>query len=183
MPFQDTIVVDVHEPMARNVVFRPLHRILEPEITSATKKQFHRRFYALGSNIPGDRFTVDFRNHTYKIANRLNLKENKALADSIRGAMAADEISPVKVGAFGDDEDGTFDSSDDATVTWLWHLRRLADIGHFKLISGKLPTCQEIEAMPGRVQTSFAGIMLPEKMADKACFLPEKAEKQLVGAK
>ena len=181
MAFQEKVVFDVREPNNRNVLFRPLHRIMETEIQQAkAPRSLGNKLAAIGGVLPGERLTVDFRTNSYSIMHKLNLKENADMRAKIKALMAADPVNPETVGSFGNDQEGEFGT--EVVATWLFHLRKLVDLGHFELISGKLPTVEEIHKMD-RVQLSI-GVGMPEKMVEKCCWIEKTADdKQLVGAK
>ena len=185
MAFQETIVVDVRHWANHNPIFRPLHRVMESEISQArTEVNLGNRVQAAGGVIPGERFIVDFKNLKWSVMHNLNLKENKELKAKLRKIMADDQNFPTRTsdGPAGQDAEGNIDPDSDNIATWLWHLWSGVKLKHFDLVSGKIPEEREILKM-GRVRTS-SGMGLPEKLVEKACFIEKIPEDgKLVGAK
>lgn len=183
MAYQEKLVLDVREPNNRNVLFRPLHRIMETEVQqSRAPRSLGNKLAAIGGVLPGERLTVNFQTLTYSITHKLNLKENAEMRAKIKALMAADPINPETIGSFGNEQEGSLDGSADNIATWLFHIRKLVDLKHFELVSGKLPSLEEIHKM-GRVQLSV-GVGMPEKMVEKCCWIEKTPDdKHLVGAK
>jgi hypothetical protein len=184
MAFNQTIVVDVVHPKNKNPWFRPLRRALIAEFCAANLEgNVPWEIMACGGTIPGERLTVDFKNLSWKIVNRLALKENKEMAEKIRKMRATDERMPENV-TFGDEagETGRFPGDPDSIATWLFNLRVLLDQKELRVISGTIPERDEILKM-GRVQVSAPQSGMPERLVERACFIPRTEDKQLVAAK
>ncbi len=182
MAFQEKLILDVKEPQHREVIFRPQHLVMRAEVNIRNlKKSANDRLFMVGGVIPGDRFTVDFKTMKWSLVDKLTLKENKELATKVKDLMAADPINPQKV-SFHDEKTGEIADDPDTIATWLWHIWSGVKEGLLTVVEGKIPSENEIRRI-GRVQTSSPGEQIPEKLAERACFLPKVEDKQLVGAK
>lgn len=182
MAFQEKIVVDVHEPQHRNVIFRPQNLVMRGEVNVKNlKKSANDRLFMIGGVIPGERFTVDFKNLKWSLTDKLTLKENKDLAKRIKELMAADPINPQNV-SFREELTGELSDDPDQIATWLWHLWSGVKEGLFVVVEGKIPAEPEIRRM-GKIQLSSPGDKIPEKLAERACFYQKTEDKQLTGAK
>lgn len=174
MAFNQTIVVDVTHPRNRNPFFRPLRRILQSEVRAANYvNEVPGELMKIGGTLPGERMTVDFKAMSWKIILKLATKEYRELAEQVRKIRATDEKMPENV-TFGEEETGRFTS--DQVASWLYNLRALVDQKFLTLVSGTLPEVEEIMRM-GKIQVSTPSNGIPDKLADRACFLPQTEDK------
>jgi hypothetical protein len=100
-------------------------------------------------DLPGMRVGLDARAGRGRVFDPLNLPEFK---ETLEKAQAALESGPWRK-KYGPEKDVEYPSLRPSEVkSWLYWMRRLVDGKSAKVLSGRLPTMEEIEALPGKTR-------------------------------
>lgn len=148
------IALDVRVKRNRNLFFYPAQGVLATELRSSEiRGEGGSHLNAIGGTIPGHRIEIDTKAKKVRVVDRLKLPENSELLERINEYMRSSDyflhsgLAPDfrRDGCVREFERKLSNTPPDNLATWLYHARKLVDMGKLHLVRGQLPTLEEIE--------------------------------------
>lgn len=173
-PFKPDIVVDVKSPKGRTQLFVPtqtqLHGDLYPaDLTSGSGSP---AFVQQLGYIPGDQIQVDTANKIGKIIAKIGLPENEHKLEVLKRLGNTERYRHARFNTVKKDQ--VFSLDDMELRTWLFHIARNVERNRFVLVSGKLPSADEV-LLEGPVRLGDSGGLTP-KDPDRPFYMADERD-------
>lgn len=141
-----TVVLDVRCRRNRNPFFWPLQKTLQTELRASeiSSDKVPGLINQVGGVLPGERMEVDFQNRTCRVYHLLETPEYKDLKRRAAALLRTEQGGFQQGTHFGEEYTVPFREED--VATWLYWIRRLVDSQKLHIVSGHLPSLEEIRA-------------------------------------
>lgn len=172
--FKADIVVDVKSPKGRTQLFVPTQTQLKGDIypSDLASGSGSPAFVQQIGHIPGHQIQIDTINKVGKIIAKIGLPEHSEKLEVLRRLSKTERYQHAR---FKDvEKDKTFHLDDMELRTWLFHIARGVERNRFALVSGKLPTADEV-LLEGPVMLGDPGGISP-KDPDRPFYMADERD-------
>jgi hypothetical protein len=148
-------VVEIATRLNQNVFFHPVGETLRGRWLTAnvSPMSLNSEILKVG-DLPGVRIRVDAPRRKADIFDPMGLPEKRDALEGFQKRCRAELSSMFNEGPL---PAKTYQNMSDTDLkTWIYWIRRLVNVNHVEIISGSVPTLEEIEALPGKTMFRLA---------------------------